>query len=778
MTENTAKTASWTIGEFVRWATRVGLAGKLAVGLAVCSALSGVATYVAFTQPSGDVPRATDLVVGLLYLDLILLLALGVLVVRRMVQVWLERRRGSAGSRLHIRLVVLFSLVALTPAVIVALFSALVFNFGVQNWFSDTVRTALTQSQAVADSYLKEHRRNITGDIIGMASDLNQQGPALINNRRAFSRVVEVHTELRGLSEAIVFDGSGRVFGRSRLSFSLAFERTPLEAMERARQGGIVYLSSDDDDRIRALIRLERFVDAFLMVGRFVDAKVLEHVQKTRSAVSAYQSLERVRSDLEIFFALIFVVVALLLLFVAVWVGLNFANKLAMPIAGLVAATERVRAGDLTARVEEEGTDELGSLSIAFNRMTSQLESQRAELVEANAQIDTRRRFIEAVLSGVSAGVIGLDHLGRIKFPNQTASELLSTDLALDLGRPITDFVPELGELLERARRGPAQTVESEIQVFRQGRPRTLQVRLAVEGERDQDQDQDQDRGFVVTFDDITELIAAQRKAAWSDVARRLAHEVKNPLTPIQLAAERLKRRYLEEVKSDPQTFSTCIDTIIRQVADIGNMIDEFSAFAEMPSPTLDRHDVADMVRRAVFLQRSANPSITYHLDLPEGKVELVCDDRQVGQALTNLLQNAADAIAGKSGAGKSVAGKSEAGKSGAGKSGDGQDGFGHITVAVGHDKEHIVIAVTDDGVGLPKDHDQDITDPYVTTRTQGTGLGLAIVLKIMEDHGGTLVLEDADQGGARVSLIFQADGVPGVAPKVSQTDNPEERAK
>ena len=675
MTENTTKTAFWTIGEFVRWATRVGLAGKLAVGLAVCSALSGVATYVAFTQPSGDVPRATDLVVGLLYLDLILLLALGILVVRRMVQVWLERRRGSAGSRLHIRLVVLFSLVALTPAVIVALFSALVFNFGVQNWFSDTVRTALTQSQAVADSYLKEHRRNITGDIIGMASDLNQQGPALINNRRAFSRVVEVHTELRGLSEAIVFDGSGRVFGRSRLSFSLAFERTPLEAMERARQGGIVYLSSDDDDRIRALIRLERFVDTFLMVGRFVDAKVLEHVQKTRSAVSAYQSLERVRSDLEILFALIFVVVALLILFVAVWVGLNFANKLAMPIAGLVAATERVRAGDLTARVEEEGTDELGSLSIAFNRMTSQLESQRAELVEANAQIDTRRRFIEAVLSGVSAGVIGLDHLGRIKFPNQTASELLSTDLALDLGRPITDFVPELGELLERARRGPAQTVESEIQVFRQGRPRTLQVRLAVEGERDQDQD----RGFVVTFDDITELIAAQRKAAWSDVARRLAHEVKNPLTPIQLAAERLKRRYLEEVKSDPQTFSTCIDTIIRQVADIGNMIDEFSAFAEMPSPTLDRHDVADMVRRAVFLQRSANPSITYHLDLPEVKVELVCDDRQVGQALTNLLQNAADAIAGKSGAGKL---------------GDGQDGFGHITVAVGHDNEHIVIAV------------------------------------------------------------------------------------
>jgi len=756
MTENAAKSPFWSIAEFARWAIRVGLAGKLAMGLAVCASLSGVATYVAFTHPSGDMPRATDLVVSLLYLDLVLLLALGILVVRRLIQIWLERRRGSAGSRLHIRLVVVFSLVALIPAVTVALFSALVFNFGVQNWFSDRVRTALTQSQAVADSYLKEHRRNIAGDIIGMANDINRQGPALINNRRAFSHVVELQTELRGLSEAVVFDGSGRVFGRSRLSFSLAFERTPLEAMERARLGGIIYLSAEDDDRIRALIQLEQLVDTFLMVGRFVDAKVLDHVQKTRSAVSGYQSLEQMRTDLQMLFALIFVVVALLILFVAIWVGLSFANKLAQPIAGLVAATDRVRAGDLTARLKEQGTDELGSLSSAFNRMTSQLESQRAELVEANEQIDTRRRFIEAVLSGVSAGVIGLDPQGRINFPNQTASELLSTDLNLALGKPITLFVPELGELLERACRNPGQMAEAEIQVYRRGRPRTLLVRLAVEGERDEA------RGFVATFDDITELISAQRKAAWSDVARRLAHEVKNPLTPIQLAAERLKRRYLDEVKSDPQTFSNCIDTIIRQVGDIGNMIGEFSDFARMPSPELDRHDVIDIVRRAVVLQRSANSMISYNLEIPAQKVDLVCDDSQVGQALTNLLQNAADAIVGDSM--------------------DGTDHVGHITVEVTHDlagyKGQIVITVTDDGVGLPKNTDRDITDPYVTTRTQGTGLGLAIVQKIMEDHGGTLVLEDADEGGARVSLVFQADGASGIAPKDLPTTNPEERTK
>jgi two-component system nitrogen regulation sensor histidine kinase NtrY len=751
MTENTAKTAFWTFRELVRWATRVGLAGKVAVGLAVCATLSGIATYVAFTNPSGDVPRATDLVVILLYLDLFLLLALGVLVARRMIQVWQDRRRGSAGSRLHIRLMVLFSLVALTPVVIVALFSGLVFNFGVQNWFSDRVRTALTQSQAVADSYLQEHRRNITGDIIGMANDLNQQGPALVGDRRAFSRVVEIQTQLRGLSEAVVFDGNGRVFGRSRLSFALAFERTPLEAMERARRGGIVYLSSEEDDRIRALIRLERFVDTFLMVGRFVDAKVLDHVQQTRSAVSSYKSLEQMRTDLEILFALIFVVVALLLLFVAIWVGLNFANTLAQPIAGLVAATERVRAGDLSARVPEQGVDELGTLSMAFNRMTSQLESQRAELVEANEQIDRRRRFIEAVLSGVSAGVIGLDDRGRINFPNQSASELLSTDLGEALGRPVFEFVPEVAELMERARRSTSQVVEANIQIFRHGRPRTLLVRLAVEGERNKA------RGFVLTFDDITELISAQRKAAWSDVARRLAHEIKNPLTPIQLAAERLKRRYLKEVTSDRETFSTCIDTIIRQVGDIGNMISEFSAFARMPSPVLRPHDVADMVRRAVFLQRSANADIAYAIDLPEQRIELSCDDRQVGQALTNLLQNAADSIARRPP-------EAESG--------------GRISVEVFAEDGQLTIAVTDNGVGLPKDTDRDITDPYVTTRPDGTGLGLAIVQKIMEDHGGVLVLEDAEGGGARVSLVFQAEAAVGGTAGHPQAEKPEEHVK
>jgi two-component system nitrogen regulation sensor histidine kinase NtrY len=730
MTEHVAGSFPKMFGSLVQWAGRIRLADKLAVMLAAAATVAGITTYVVFTQPAADAPRATDLVLMLLYLDLALLLALGVLVARRMVQVWVLRRRGSAGSKMHIRLVVLFSLVAVFPAIVVAVFSALVFNFGLQNWFSERVRTALTESTAVAESYLQEHRRNIAGDVLAMANDVNRQGPVLADDPSDFSRFLEFQTQLRNLSEAVVFSGSGRVLGRSRMSFTLAFERAPLWALEQARRGGVVYLESEDEDRIRALVALGAGPDAFLLVGRFVDPRVLDRIEQTKSAVSAYRSLEQVRSDLQILYAAIFVVVALLLLFVAVWIGLNFANRLARPISGLVAAAERVRAGDLSARVEENGdADELDTLSRAFNRMTSQLESQRTELVEASRVIDTRRRFIEAVLSGVSAGVIGLDRDGCIYFPNQTASDIMATDLRNAIGRPITEFVPEMRPMLERARRDPGRVQEQQIDVQRRGRTRTLLVRITVEGERGDA------RGFVVTFDDITELISAQRKAAWSDVARRLAHEIKNPLTPIQLAAERLKRRYLSEVTSDPQTFSTCIDTIIRQVSDIGNMITEFSSFARMPAPTLKDHDLTAIVRQAVFLQRSAKAEIQFEVTLPDSPVRTLCDDRQVGQALTNLLQNAAESIQARS--------KKERGVK------------GRIAVTVRVGRRHIAVTVEDNGIGLPKELGRDITDPYVTTRAEGTGLGLAIVRKIMEDHGGEIAFEDGDGGGARVSLLF-----------------------
>ena len=549
--------------------------------------------------------------------------------------------------------------------------------------------------------------------------------------------MVETQTLLRSLNEAIIFSDSGRVVARSRLSFVLEFDPIPPNAFDRARDGEVVIFVSETDDRVRALVKLDGLFDSFLYVGRFVDPKVVSHMEQTQGAVLAYERMEESRSGLQIYFAMIFLVVALLLLLVAVCFGFSFANQLARPISALINAAERVRAGDLSARIEDApSNDELGSLSRAFNRMTSQLEDQRRELIEANQQVEARRGFIETVLAGVSAGVIGLDSETRINFPNRTASKLVGSDLFAMMGHPITEIVPEMTALLEAARRRPNRLHEDQIELVREGRSRVLLVRIAAE------QESKGSSGFVVTFDDITEMLAAQRKATWSDVARRLAHEIKNPLTPIQLSAERLRRKYLAEIKNDPQVFSVCIDTIIRQVDDIGGMIDEFSSFARMPAPVLKDWDLCEIVRRTLFLQQNANPGIAYVDNIPTAELRLLCDSRQIGQALSNLLLNAADSVKERLTTDHGI-------NRGA--------GAGEIRLGMQRDGGRIAIVVEDNGLGLPKDQRHRLTDPYVTTKATGTGLGLAIVRKIMEDHDGELLLEDVAGGGARVSLIFRA---------------------
>jgi two-component system nitrogen regulation sensor histidine kinase NtrY len=471
------------------------------------------------------------------------------------------------------------------------------------------------------------------------------------------------------------------------------------------------------------------------MVGRFVDPRVIGHLDRNREAIQLYQGIEGRRSDLQTTFAIVFAVVALLLLLVSVWVGLVLANRLARPIAELVGAAERVRAGDLGARVSEaEAAGEVSLLSRAFNRMTRQLEAQRHELVEANRQIDGRRRFTEAVLTGVSSGVIGLDAEGRINLPNRSASVLLSADLNQLIGSDFRAVVPEMVPLLEGARAVPERHVEGQVVILRAGRRRTLFARIA--GQRLESGT----LGFVVTFDDITELEAAQRKAAWSDIARRIAHEIKNPLTPIQLSAERLKRKYMSEITSDPETFRICTETIVRQVGDIGRMVDEFSSFARMPAPIMRDEDLGELVRQTVFLQRNARPEITFECELPDTGVRRSLDSRQIGQALTNLIKNAIEAIEGRERP---------------------QDGTalppGHVIVRLAERDGSWAIMVDDNGRGLPVENRERLAEPYVTTRAKGTGLGLAIVKKIMEDHSGELLLEDRPGGGTRVSLVFPA---------------------
>ncbi|HLB97657.1 MAG TPA: ATP-binding protein, partial [Acetobacteraceae bacterium] len=512
-----------------------------------------------------------------------------------------------------------------------------------------------------------------------------------------------------------------------------------------------------------ALVQLNSQPPLVLMIGRPVDPQILTYVSRTEQAAAEYARLDESRSWLQIAFAWIFALVALLVLSGAVLIGLMMANQIARPIGRLINAAERVRGGEQGVRVPEAPTqDEVAGLSRAFNRMTGQLAAQRAELMDAYSQIDERRRFTETVLAGVSAGVIGLDANGRIELPNRAADELLGMDLIARVSHELAAVVPEFAPLLRQASTQPERAAVGEVAVGPANRHRTLLVRIGAErggGRTD---------GFVVTFDDITELQSAQRKAAWADVARRIAHEIKNPLTPIQLSAERLKRRFAREITSDPDTFAQCADTIIRHVGDIGRMVDEFSAFARMPQPQISREDVGRIAREALVLQRTARPKIVWTTDIPERGPIARCDRRMLRQALTNLLQNAADAVAMRP-IGRSDERPGEHPDAHA----DVLDG-GVITVAVRQVAGEVLVSVTDNGVGLPTEDRARLTEPYVTHKPKGTGLGLAIVKKIMEDHGGRLLLDDRPDGpGAIATLVLPVSG-PQTAAAADQPVNAE----
>jgi len=715
------------------WAGRIGLGRKMAIALAAAALASGIATYLALTGAPPFGPRP-DTVLFLLTLDLVLLLALAALVLKRLVGVWAERRRGLAGSRLQVRLVGLFSLIAVLPMIIVAIFSYLFFSFGVEAWFSDKVRTAISESVEVADAYMKEHQQAIRADVLSMANDLNRNASALQLNPQYLAPALTAQAAMRGLTEAALLDRQGKMLARTGLVFGLGFEDVSKEALRRADQGEVVIMTDDQDERVRALVRLDEFGGLYLYVGRFIEARVLAHRNETKLAAAQYERLEGQRSGFQITFAFVFILVAMLFLAAAVSVGIHFAARLANPISSLIAAAERVRAGDLAARVPEgEKDDELASLSRAFNRMTYQIQSQQRELIEANRQLDERRRFTETVLTGVSAGVIGLDREGRIHLPNRSASSLLGVDLDQAIGEDLAYVAPEMADLLDEAARRPERLAQGQVQILDANSTRTLLVRITAE------QDDREIGGFVVTFDDVTELLSAQRKAAWADIARRIAHEIKNPLTPIQLAAERLKRKYAKEIKRDADTFRTCTDTIIRHVEDIGRMVDEFSAFARMPAPAPKPEDLAAIVEQAVFLQRTTRPEIAFETRFAMRPAPLSCDARLVGQGVINIVKNAIESIEARIAEGPA-------------------EPPGKIVVAVGERDGRLAVIIDDNGKGLPQHGRERLTEPYVTTRSKGTGLGLAIVKKIMEDHRGELILEDRQPIGARVTLVFAGD--------------------
>ncbi len=701
--------------------------------LVALSLLAVVATYLILTN-STPLEPTRDVRLYLTILDALLLLALAALVIGRLVQMWMARRSGSAGARLHGRLVTIFSLIAVVPVVLTAGAAAVTINLAMEAWFSSGVRSVVDNSLAITNTYFEEHTDELRKQVVYAAANLNVL-TALDFVTGRFDNYQDALSE-RLKADVKVFTAAGVPRRATAVTFTARIEPPSQEEMERARQGETFVTTDNDNSQIRAITKLdvqeEAGVDLFLVVTRDVNPKMLEYLRNTRQVVENYDRLERDRDDVQLTFVLMYGIIAFLILFTAIWVGLSVANRIVTPIGRLIGAAERVSEGDLAARVTlADDDDELASLGRAFNRMTGQLQSQRNELIESNRQAEQRRRFTEAVLSGVSAGVVGLDGQGRADVVNRSALTLLSANRDDVVGRDLGIAVPEVDSLVQQAMAHPEGRAQGHVDVIRGGKTRNLTVTVTRE------RASEDERGYVVTFDDITDLILAQRTSAWADVARRIAHEIKNPLTPIQLSAERLRRKYKKEIATDPEVFEQCTQTIIRQVGDIGRMVDEFSSFARMPQPVMREEDIAELIKHAVFLQRVALPQITFALLTPDDPVMVECDGRLVSQALTNVLKNAGEAVRARFG----TEGEDEQLSAG-----------GRIEIRLVEDTARVAVEVIDNGVGLPTEDRNRLTEPYMTKRAKGTGLGLAIVKKIMEDHKGVLALEDApklDETGA-----------------------------
>lgn len=691
--------------------------------LALLSLVTSAVGFMLMARQQQDTGQHHGLIVAIVAVNALLLTVLCVLVTRQILGMLRTVRLAGVGLRLHRKVALAFALVAVLPSVVVLIFAGYLFYFGVQGWFAPRVADAVNESMEVAEAYLAEHRQTIRADILAMASELNRESPFLINNSMMFNRFLTSQSNIRSLSEAVVFQPN-KMLARSALSFSFTFDKLSMESLRRADAGEVVMLDDDDNDQVRALVRLDMPLNTYLLVGRFIDPKVIGHVERTRGAVSDYKVLQKQSSVLQWRLFGLFMLVAVVMLVMSLWFGMGFATDLIASVSALADAAERVRAGDLTARVPNRpNEDELAMLGHAFNRMTEQLKQQREEILDANQQLDARRRFIEAVLTGVSSSVVALDAERRITLHNRAASQLIgSADEDLS-GQELLTLMPMLGPLLEKAASDPETTADGQLEYTRSDKGLVLLVRVAAE------QHDEAITGYVVTFDDITELQTAQRRAAWSNVARRIAHEIKNPLTPIQLAAERLRRKWGRHMEGeDRDLFEKYTETIVRHVGDIGRMVEEFVSFARMPAPQMALTDLNKLIRDTVFSEEVRHEQVAYVLKLPTQPVEAMVDPSQMRRALSNIIKNAIEALDG-------VAQPS-------------------ITVQMRQAKGNVLIVVQDNGPGFPRELMSQLTEPYITTRQKGTGLGLAIVKKIIEDHKGRLELANGTKG-AKVTVTL-----------------------
>jgi len=715
-----------------RWFGRLISSRVTAYGLAVLAIVAGALTYAAM---AGMLPRrfmSSRILLALWTIDLAIVIGLMAVLVARLTRSFIERRRGVAGARLHLRLVLLFGLFAVAPTFIVAMVSGYWLSVSLREYVSDQLDQGLKSAATVANAIIDPKRTEVMEDVDEISKTLQTVSPETLSTPELAAPILAQVAQGRNLLEISIVDIDGKVVASVGASDNVEKTIPPQSMLSRAEadaQPVIGLLPSG----VYVALHLFTGSNLFLVTRHNVNPEPWVHSVRIESARAFYTELDGNFSRNQIRVFAIYGMIALLMLLSAVWLAVTFASRLTGPITSLMSAAESVRKGDLSARVAETPTDdELGRLVRAFNRMAAQIDEQRRELIDANKQLDERRQLTEAILGGVSAGVLSVDIDGRIERANRSAVELLAMAAEEIEGNAIADVLPELGSMLEQVRSRPDRQAQEQIEIVRDGQMRTLHVRIAAE------QSGTTSRGFVVTFDDVSDLMSAQRMAAWADVARRIAHEIKNPLTPIQLSAERLKRRYLKQIAEDPETFTTCTDTIIRQVGDIGRMVDEFSSFARMPRAILSDEDLKEICQQALFLQRNAQPQIAFESTLPETPISWRVDRRQIGQALTNLLKNAGEAIEGR-----------DAPPDG------GKLPPGRIALSLQQDARAVRIVIEDNGRGLPKSERARLTEPYVTTRIKGTGLGLAIVKKIMEEHGGLLILEDREGGGARISLVF-----------------------
>ncbi len=689
------------------------------MSIVVLALISGLATYLILTGVTPISPTQ-NVVRSLFAVNLVVVLIMLGMIGWQVFQLWRARQQGIAGARLHVRLVSLFAIVATLPALLVAVFASVTLDRGLDAWFSERTRAIIDNAQNIAEAYLREHSMVIRGDVAAMANDLNQAHPLFLERSPDFTRIFTNQAALRALPGVFIIDDKGGDILHAVANQSgIQYIKPPEVDINKAKKGQVViFHPSEKSPIVRALIKLKKFDNAYLYVYRFVDPDVIRHLRETLVKKAEYDSLEGRRFGVQVTFGLMYVGTTLIFLLSAIWFGLGVANHMVTPIGRLIAGAKRVSAGDLDVQVpvgKKEGDIDL--LGRAFNIMTAQLKKQHDELLRTNRAMDARRRFTEAVLAGVTPGVIGLDEAGAIRLANTSASKLLDKENAELIGKKLSDIVPEFAPLIEKAMLRQ-RTVAEHVDVEAGNSTRNFHVRITTE------QQGEGKRGFVVTLDDITQLVAAQRTSAWADVARRIAHEIKNPLTPIQLSAERIKRKYGKVILEDKEVFDKCTETIIRQVGDIRCMVDEFSSFARMPKAVLALDDVREVVKEMSFLQKVGLPEIEFDVKLPEFPVKAAIDRRLIGQCVTNIIKNAGEAIE------PVLAGD--------------PDYKGRIEVSLVAKDGLIQIDICDNGVGLPSENRNRLTEPYMTTREKGTGLGLAIVSKIMEEHKGRLVLMDA----------------------------------